>query len=226
MASTRQFGYKRGNLSRLNSVGWLPKTIFALRRANLPHNLGLRLFGHMDWLAFGIRDRTIRYFANPETVSAEEFETDFFGLKYYGNLNTFIDWSVYFYGAYEKGILWLMRDLVKERPNPIFIDVGSNVGQHSLFMSKYCDEVHAFEPYTEVSQFLKSKILINNLSNIILHEVGLGAKSEFHDFYAPVGCNLGTGSFMAEHAPNNNIKIGQLEIVQGDSYFAELKLKK
>ncbi len=40
MPSTRQFGYKRGNLSRLNSVGWLPKTIFALRRANLPHNLG------------------------------------------------------------------------------------------------------------------------------------------------------------------------------------------
>jgi hypothetical protein len=39
MPSTRQFGYKRGNLSRLNSVGWLPKTIFALRRANLPHNL-------------------------------------------------------------------------------------------------------------------------------------------------------------------------------------------
>jgi hypothetical protein len=41
MPFTRQFGYKRGNLSRLNSVGWLPKTIFALRRANLPHNLGL-----------------------------------------------------------------------------------------------------------------------------------------------------------------------------------------
>jgi hypothetical protein len=39
MPSARQFGYKRGNLSRLNSVGWLPETIFALRRANLPHTI-------------------------------------------------------------------------------------------------------------------------------------------------------------------------------------------
>jgi hypothetical protein len=41
MPSTRQFGHKRGDWSRLNPVSWLPKTIFALRRANLPPNLGL-----------------------------------------------------------------------------------------------------------------------------------------------------------------------------------------
>ena len=62
----------------------------------------LRRFGHLDWLAFGIRDRIIRYFVNPDTVEGKEFVTDFFGLQYQGNLNTFIDWSVYFYGAYEK----------------------------------------------------------------------------------------------------------------------------
>jgi hypothetical protein len=49
MPSTRQFGYKRGNLSRLNSVGWLPKTIFALRRANLLHNLRYRGFQKISW---------------------------------------------------------------------------------------------------------------------------------------------------------------------------------
>jgi len=41
----------------------------------------LRLFGHQDWLAFGIRDRIIRHFVNPDTVEAKEFETDFFGLN-------------------------------------------------------------------------------------------------------------------------------------------------
>ena len=49
MASTRQFGYKRGNLSRLNSVGGLPKTIFALRWANLPHNLGYYELQRVCW---------------------------------------------------------------------------------------------------------------------------------------------------------------------------------
>ena len=186
----------------------------------------LRLFGHLDWLAFGVRDRLIRYFVNPDTVEGKEFETDFFGLKYQGNLNTFIDWSVYFYGAYEKGILFLLRDIVKEKQNPIFIDVGANVGHHSLFMSKFCQEVHSFEPYDRVRNILMSRLLFNRCSNIIVHHVGLGEKDEFLDFYAPVGRNIGTGSFMAEHAKDNNIKIGKLEIVEGDLYISKLNLNR
>jgi FkbM family methyltransferase len=168
----------------------------------------------------------IRYFVNPDTVEGQDFEVDFFGLKYQGNLNTFIDWSVYFYGAYEKDILFLMRDIVKEKQNPIFIDVGANVGHHSLFMSKLCDEVHSFEPYDRVRNLLMSKLLFNKCSNILVHNVGLGEKSQFLDFYAPVGRNIGTGSFMAEHAKDNNIKIGKLEIVEGDLYISKLNLNK
>jgi FkbM family methyltransferase len=186
----------------------------------------LRFFGRQDWVAFGIRDQLIRYLVDPDTVAGKEFETDFFGLKYRGNFNTFIDWSAYFYGAYEKYLLFLMRDIVKEKHNPIFIDIGANVGHHSLFMSKFCQEVHAFEPYDRVKVILMSKLSLNKCSNVIVHNFGLGAKNEFLDFYAPVGRNIGTGSFMAEHAQNNNIKIGKLEIVQGDSYISKLNLKK
>jgi FkbM family methyltransferase len=71
-----------------------------------------------------------------------------------------------------------------------------------------------------------SKILFNKCTNINVHNVGLGAKSEFLDFYAPVGRNIGTGSFMAEHAKDNNIKVGKLEIVEGDLYISKLKLRR
>jgi FkbM family methyltransferase len=190
----------------------------------VPLNL-LRLFGHLDWLSFGMRDRIIRYYVNPETVAGKEFETDFFGFTYQGNLNTFIDWSVYFYGAYEKGILFLMKDVVTKKQNPIFLDIGANVGHHSLFMSKYCGEVHAFEPYDKVKNIFLSKILLNKRPNIFVYNVGLGEKSEFLDFYAPAGRNIATGSFMPEHAKDNNIKYGKLEIVEGDSYISKLNLK-
>jgi FkbM family methyltransferase len=186
----------------------------------------LRFLGHQDWLAFGVRDRIIKYFFDPDTVEEKEFEIDFFGLKYQGNLNTFIDWSVYFYGAYEKGILFLLRDIVKEKRNPIFIDVGANVGHHSLFMSKYCHKIHAFEPYDKVKDILISKLSSKNCSNIVVHNVGLGERNEFIDFYAPVGRNIATGSFMAEHAKDNNIKLGKLEIVEGDTYIEKLNLEK
>jgi FkbM family methyltransferase len=190
----------------------------------VPLNL-LRLVGHLDWLSFGMRDRIIRYYVNPETVAGKEFETDFFGFTYQGNLNTFIDWSVYFYGAYEKGILFLMKDIVTKKQNPILLDIGANVGHHSLFMSKYCREVHAFEPYDRVKDILVSRILLNKCSNIFVHNIGLGEKSEFLDFYAPAGRNIATGSFMAEHAKDNNIMYGKLEIVEGDLYISKLNLK-
>jgi FkbM family methyltransferase len=93
-------------------------------------------------------------------------------------------------------------------------------------MSKFCDEVHSFEPYDRVKDILISKLLYNKCSNIIVHNVGLGAKSEFLDFYAPVGRNIGTGSFMEEHAKDNNIKVGKLEIVEGDLYISKLNLNK
>lgn len=159
-------------------------------------------------------------------MAEKEFETDFFGLRYQGNLNTFIDWSVYFYGAYEKGILFLMKEIVKEKQNPIFIDVGANIGHHSLFMSKFCEEIHSFEPYEKVTDMLMSKILFNKCSNIFVHNVGLGKKNEFLDFYAPVGRNIATGSFMADHAKDNNIQYGKLEIVEGDLYISKLNLNR
>jgi FkbM family methyltransferase len=159
-------------------------------------------------------------------MAENDFTTDFFGLKYPGKFNNFIDWSVYFYGAYEKGILLLMKDLIKNRQDSVFIDVGANVGQHSLFMSTVCAEIHAFEPYKKMSDFLLAKILVNNCSNIFIHHVGLGARNELLDYYAPVGHNTGTGSFIEEHGQNNNIKVGKLEIVQGDFIISQLKLKR
>ena len=184
----------------------------------------MRFLGHQNWLRFGLRDRIIRYFTKPDTINSWEYETDFFGLRYKGNLNTFLDWSVYFYGAYEKEVLFFLRDLLSYRVDPVFLDVGANVGQHSIFMSKFCHQVHAFEPYEKVRNLLLEKIAINHLDNIMVHDVGLGARDEYLDYYAPIGVNTGTGSFLAEHASNNNRLLGKLRLVKGDDFLANLNL--
>src|SRR5208337_2323840 len=186
----------------------------------------MRFLGHQHWLKFGLRDRIIRYFANPDTMNSWEYETDFFGLKYKGNLNTFIDWSVYFYGAYEREVLFFLRDLLRNIVDPVFLDVGANVGQHSIIMSKFCHQVHAFEPYEKVRNLLLEKIDLNHISNIIVHDVGLGERDEYLDYYAPIGVNIGTGSFLAEHASNNNRLLGKLRLVKGDDYLANLNLNR
>lgn len=183
----------------------------------------LQFLGRQDWIRLGIRDRLIRFFYNPDQVDSFEFEIDFFGHKYNGNLNCYIDWSAYFFGAYEKETIYLYRDIVKNKVDPVFLDIGANIGHHSLFMSTCCAQVHSFEPYAKVSDKLKQKISRNQVKNITLHPVGLGAINEELPFYAPQGANTGTGSFISSYSSSNQ-ECGVLKVVDADEYISNLLL--
>ena len=126
--------------------------------------------------------------------------------------------------AYEKEELYLLRDLITGHPDPVFVDVGANIGQHSLYMAQHCHQVHAFEPYAAVRQRLVAGIELNKLDNIEIHPVAVGAQDEQLDFYAPKGGNTGTGSFLATHEAENNELVGQLQVVNGDAYIESLGL--
>ena len=184
-----------------------------------------RLLGHQDWLRAGLKNRIITHLFNPESLPPYPFAVNFFGLQYSGRLNCYIDWFVYFYGAYEKQVLFLLRDLVATRQGrPIYIDVGANVGQHALFMSQYCKQVHAFEPFEPVTRSLKENIRRNSITNITIHNVGLGEREEELDFFAPTGANTGTGSFVSTVATDRNRFAGKLQVVSGDECVAKLGL--
>lgn len=149
------------------------------------------------------------------------FTTDFFGLTYQGNLNNSIEMHLYYNGAFEKPLLFFLRDCIqalKARSSApaIFFDVGANIGQHSLFMSRYADQVHAFEPYAPVRDRLAFHVGLNKLANIQLHAFGLSHQAEELPFYAPTGRNQGIGSFDASSVSKGNKEIGRLHLVNGD----------
>lgn len=194
---------------------------------NLTANIGLkilRIIGNLDWVRFGIRYRIISFFCNSGDIDSHQFEVDFFGSVYKGNLNNYIDWNVYFFGAYEKFELFMLRALIKGKLKPVFIDIGANIGHHSLFMSRYCGQVHAYEPYELVRKQLDLKIQHNNIQNIYVHKVGLGQEDCELDFFAPISENTGTGSFISTHDINNNKFFGKLQIVNADNHIANLGL--
>lgn len=185
----------------------------------------LRFIGSQHWIRFGIRDRVIRKFCNPDTVASVEFESNFFGLKYKGNLNSYIDWRTFFYGAYERENLLFLKSLDKTiQDKKIFVDIGANVGVHSLYMSQFCSEVHSFEPNPVVRGSFEEKIRINTLKNIFLHGVGVGMVDQELPYFAPKGCNQGTGSFIEGYSSNNDNNGVLLKLVCGDEYFEKLGL--
>ena len=188
------------------------------------------MFAKVLWPTAGLslawRKLLYRQLCEGDKTPDFQFSTEFFGLKYEGNLNNNIEANIFFYGAFEKPLLFFLRDcwnaLQNEdsaNPKTAFIDIGSNVGQHSLFMSGLANEVVAFEPFSEVSNKLKYHISLNKLKNIKLEQIALSDREEMLDFYAPIGRNQGIGSFDTNAINKGNIATKKLQLIRGDSYF-------
>lgn len=149
------------------------------------------------------------------------FTKDFFGIEYQGNLNNNIDFSIYYYGAFEKPLLYFLRDTMKALAptNSVFVDIGANVGQHSLFMSTCSGSVHSFEPFFKVRERLELQITHNKIENIHVHPLGVSDANTTLPFFAPTGNNKGIGSFVSSTESKGNVSIGELELVRGDDFF-------
>ena len=204
-----------------------PKTARAAMAKPFPSWLdrALRTFGHQRWLRYGLRNRVLQLLRNPERAPPSTFEVPFAGFVYPGRMNRWLDWIVYYCGAYELDELELMRSLLERKPQPVALDVGANVGHHSLYLASFCAHVHAFEPYEAVAVCLDEKIHRNCVEHIQVHRVGLGDRDQELAYFAPQGINTGTGSFVATHEPLNNRPAARLTLVHADSYLAALDLQ-
>ncbi len=148
-----------------------------------------------------------------------DFIVDFYGFRYQGNTAYAIDAHIYLYGAYEKPeLLFLRNTLSSLGPAAVFVDVGANTGQYSLFASLYSKEVHAIEPYPPLLPRLKALVDENRIDNIAVHPVGLGEAEARIPFYSPPEGNLATGSFVPGYFTNLDENL-ELQIVPGDVYF-------
>jgi FkbM family methyltransferase len=157
----------------------------------------LRFVGHQHWIPGG-RDRFIRLFAHPAEMPDRPFEVDFFGARYRGNLNNFIDWTVYFYGALAHNELFLLRDIAahlrSRGKEAVGYDIGANLGHHTLYMSLYFDRVCAFEPFADVRRRIDEKIALNGRTNVTVLPVALGDEDGSFLYYPPEDENPGTGT--------------------------------
>jgi FkbM family methyltransferase len=180
----------------------------------------LRFFGHLNWVRYGIRYRVIQLFVPIGKVN-KEIEVDFFGLKYCGNLIYSIDWIVYFFGAYEqRQLLWVKNILLKRGNTNTALDIGANVGNHTLFFSTFFKNVHSFEPYPPIYEKLNKNTTINHLSNVTLHQVALSNTNGNFPFYYPDSSNIGTGTLNKNRTGNPNAAIN-INIYDGDDYCKE-----
>jgi FkbM family methyltransferase len=163
-------------------------------------------------------------------IDGKSFEADYFGHRYEGNVDNLIDIQIRLYGAYERPVLFAMRDVLAERRpdgDGVAVDVGANVGTHTLFLANHAETVHAFEPWPTVLKRLVATIEGNELKNVVVHPVGLAAEQGSLPFHVPPGFNLGWGSFSDTYAGQNyESDVIQLPLVRGDDYLIDKQVER
>jgi FkbM family methyltransferase len=152
-----------------------------------------------------------------------EFEVDFFGTRYHGNLGQHIDREVYFTGAYEPEELMFAAELLRAMPGAVVLDVGANTGHHALFFTSVCASVHAFEPNPALHRTFADRMAAAQRSNVQLHGVGLWNRDDILEFQLPDVRNFGLGTFFAsEIGADGSPGVVKLPVARGDDMIEKI----
>ena len=109
----------------------------------------------------------------------------------------------------------MLEDIKKRLPaSSVVLDIGSNIGNHSIFFGKFCQakQVIAFEPHPKTFSTLKRNIRVNNLERTIsCHNTGIAESIGYSDisFYNPH--NIGMTKL--ERSPKGRIKLQTVDSI-------------
>ncbi len=143
------------------------------------------------------------------------------GLKFELYPGELIDYYIYTEGLFEKRFLLLVEELFKGASGAA-LDIGANIGNHTLFLSRVFGEVHAFEPNPAMIARLDANIAANDASHVRVHPFGLSDKNEFLHFAAATNKNAGSSRFVKNGA--NSMQ--KLEVKRGDDILKTLGIAK
>ena len=112
------------------------------------------------------------------TKFGDEFEADF---------SSFLEWQLWAFGSYEDHFASLFHRLI--RPGDRCIDVGANVGVHTVRLAKLVGErgeVVAFEADEELTRRASNNLILNHLTNVQLIQAAAAERSgEMVRLYRP-----------------------------------------
>lgn len=152
-----------------------------------------------------------------QKVSYEKFK-----LKLH--IDDWVQQHIFFLGGYEAAELKAAEHFIKA--DSVFIDIGANVGLYAVHLSKTittAGKIICFEPFSTNFNALRENIALNNLSQIQIEKLAVGAQQETLKLYCnPVLQNSG----MISATPMENGYTEVVDAVSLDFFFKEHPLNK
>lgn len=180
-------------------VGWRRDLLNCMDGAPLPEQVG--------------KDSRSRYL----------FEAPYFDLVYRGSCANYSGRSIFFTGRFESPVIGVLHNVIRDLnlvDRAVVLDIGAYWGTHTLPLALWAGEVHSFEPNDVSMKALAHNIAANELKNVILHPVGLGAKDGVVDYFDSLGGGDIQGSFNSDFGAKQRNK-KQFRVVVGDDYLRE-----
>ncbi len=121
-------------------------------------------------------------------------------------------------GEYDTNTLNSLSDVLGAIKPQTSLDVGANIGNHSLVIAKYSRNLIAFEPVKFIFDVLEGNFLLNQLKNAKAINCGLSNKQALAEIFIPENGNLGSSSLELKDGIGNLLEI---KTIVGDIYLEE-----
>lgn len=108
----------------------------------------------------------------------------------------------------------LLTDLFPRiNKNSVVVDVGANIGNHTIFFSVVCGaKVISFEPHSVARERLLANVALNNVSDLVeVHDVALGAMESTGEVNVISLQNLGQTMVKRSPGDSGSIRIATLD---------------
>jgi FkbM family methyltransferase len=121
-------------------------------------------------------------------------------------------------GLYEKENLLLLLKLLEQLPQAIVLDIGANIGNHTLAFATRAQAVHAFEPIPHLYEVLSGNVTRNALSHVHVHNLALSDHAGTATINMVNAGNYGASSFDKRSEGTTPVDV---QLSTGDAFLNE-----
>ena len=185
----------------------------------------------VHWLARATRrfqpkgiDRIVRMLYPPGNDRPIRSVVDYDdGLLFHCDTQSFLEWYIFFYGAFRPEVSRLINRML--RPGQVAIDIGANVGMHSVIMANRVGptgHVVVFEPDPHPMGRLRRNMALNGIDWVTTVEAAVSARSETRTFYLhddSLG-NFANASLVAANVGKQTASV-EMQVVSIDEWMRD-----
>ena len=157
----------------------------------------------------------------PQNTNPTQWAQNRYGQQILIDPNDFIGRKLLRNGVYDHETLDFLESLFGVMKPRVILDVGANIGNHTLMFSRYATQVLAFEPGQKAFGMLQQNVQANGLGHVTALNYGLSESNSQQTLYVETSSNLGESSLTLANLTSSDYVEDLIQLRVGDEAVVE-----